>query len=80
VTFIGTVFIGVEGAAGDFHVFLVKIYHYPQSTPGPPLTKCTMANPRHILIPYDSITDGPAKTPTFMHFRHLGIPLVECAG
>lgn len=72
VTFVGTVFIGVEDAAYDFNVFLIKIHHYPKGTPSPPLAKRTMANPRHILISYDSITHGPAKTPTFMYFSHFG--------
>ena len=77
VTFVGTVFIGVEDAARDFHVFLIKIHYYPKGTSGPPLTKRTMANPRHILIPSDSITNCPTQTPTFMCVIHFGIPLLS---
>jgi len=77
VTFVRAVFIGLEYAAYDFDVFLVKIRRHPKGAPDPALARRTMAHPCHVRIPCDSITDYSTKTTTFMYFRHFGAPVLS---
>src|SRR5712692_10593205 len=78
VTFIGAVFIGSELPLRDGDVSVGKIHRDPEGTPSAPLTQPTMAHPGQgqIRIPYNSITNRPTQTPTFMDFCHFGtLPL-----